>query len=189
MPDGTFRLRFEHDGFITLEREITIRNGQPQELEVEMSPAPAAPSPPPPAPEPAAPAPAVPAAPSGPPVTVSIPEFLDKNFIGGRDPLKESVLGCTAASTTRLLQLREPIAVHSHDLDEIVYVVAGDGALRLRAPSGDETTVVHAGSLTVIPRGVAHAIERRGRNPLILLSTLAGAPCQTPTTTHQDAKR
>src|SRR5581483_1487283 len=107
-----------------------------------------------------------------------------------RDPLKESVLGCTGASTTRLLQLRDPIAAHTHDLDEIVYVVAGDGAIRLRAASaGDESTVVHAGSLTVIPRGTSHAIERRGKNPLIVLSTLAGAPCQTPATTQDAAKR
>jgi hypothetical protein len=32
--------------------------------------------------------------------------------------------------------------------------------------------------LVVAPRASAHAIERRGRNPLMLLSTLAGAPCQ-----------
>jgi mannose-6-phosphate isomerase-like protein (cupin superfamily) len=112
---------------------------------------------------------------------MSIPAFLDKNFIG-REPLKESVLGCSGAATTRLLQLRDPIAVHTHDIDEILYVVAGDGAVKLR----DETTVVHAGSLAVVPRGVPHAMERRGKNPLILLSVLAGAPCSAPATTHSE---
>jgi hypothetical protein len=34
----------------------------------------------------------------------------------------------------------------------------------------------------MIPRGVGHAIERRGKNPLIVLSTLAGAPCRTALT-------
>src|SRR5206468_11984217 len=102
------------------------------------------------------------AAPAGPPVTLSIPTFLDKNFIG-REPLKESVIGCTGSATTRLLQLRDPIAMHTHDLDEIIYVVAGDGAVRTRAANGkDESTVVNAGSLSVMPRGVPHAIERRG---------------------------
>ena len=110
LPDGIYRVRFEHERFVTLERELTVRNGQPSEFEVEMSAgpaptlAPAAPEPPPPLP----PSPTA-VAPSGPPVTLSIPAFLDKNFIG-REPLKESVVGCTAASTTRVLQLREPIA-------------------------------------------------------------------------------
>jgi mannose-6-phosphate isomerase-like protein (cupin superfamily) len=99
---------------------------------------------------------------------------LDKNFIG-REPLKESVLGCTPDATTRLLQLRESIASHTHDdLDEILYVVAGEGAVRV----GDDVTPLTAGSLSMIPRGLPHAVERRGKNPLIVLSTLTGAPCR-----------
>jgi mannose-6-phosphate isomerase-like protein (cupin superfamily) len=200
MPDGTYRVRFDKDGFHTLERDVIVRSGAPRQLDVELSSS-AAPVPPPQpepaaAPAPAAPPPAAAPAPSGPPVTLSIPAFLDKNFIGGREPLKESVVGCTAASTTRLLQMREPIAAHTHDLDEILYVVAGDGAVRIRPAAGggggeshEETMAVSAGTLSVIPRGISHAIERRGRNPLIVLSTLAGAPCQTPTGTHQAAKK
>jgi len=89
--------------------------------------------------------------------------------------LKESILGCTAGATTRVLQLREPVAVHSHtDLDEILYVVAGDGVVRVR----DQMLTVGPGSLIVIPRGLMHSIERLGKNPLIILSTLAGAPCR-----------
>jgi mannose-6-phosphate isomerase-like protein (cupin superfamily) len=201
LPDGTYRLRFERDGFMALERDLTVRAGQTRDFEVQLTKI-AEPAPPPAAhaPEPTTPAAAAPtpAAPSGPPVTLSIPGFLDKNFISGREPLKESVLGCTAGATTRLLQLREPIATHTHDQDEIIYVIAGDGAVRMRPSNGpgnaapgdshDEANVVAAGSLSIVPRGVAHSIERRGKNPLIVLSTLAGAPCQTPTTTHQ-AKR
>jgi mannose-6-phosphate isomerase-like protein (cupin superfamily) len=109
---------------------------------------------------------------------VSIPAFLDKNFIG-RDPLKESVLGCTPDATTRLLQLREPLAEHTHaDLDETLYVVAGEGTVR----ANGESIPVAAGSMSVVPRGVAHSIERRGKNPLIVLSTLSGAPCKAPAT-------
>jgi mannose-6-phosphate isomerase-like protein (cupin superfamily) len=112
-------------------------------------------------------------------VLVSIPDFLDKNFIG-REQLKESILACNAAETVRLLQLKEGLASHVHDnADEILYVVAGDGAIRL----GQETTVVRAGSVAVVPHGTAHAVERRGKNPLILLSTLSGAPCPSGATT------
>src|SRR5438552_3835197 len=167
LADGPYRLRFEHEGFITLERELTMKGGQPGIIDVVLSAAPTL--------SPARPPPPASAGASGEPANVSIPAFLDKNFIGLRDPLKESVLGCTAGGTTRLLQLRDPLAGHVHpNLDEVLYVVAGEGAVRL----GDQTTAVSAGSLTVIPRGVAHAIERRGKNPLIVISTLAGGPCQ-----------
>lgn len=171
---GIYRLRFERERFITLERDVTIGRGQPSTVMVALDaalppPAPAAAAvpvaTPPPAPGPAAA--------DGPPIHVSIPAFLDKNFIG-RDPLKESVLGCTGGATTRVLQLRDSLALHTHaNLDEILYVVAGDGVVRVR----DETMTLAPGSLTVIPRGLPHATERRGRNPLIVLSTLAGAAC------------
>ena len=171
LRDGTYRVRFEHEGFLTLEREIVVRTGVPRDIDVPLSAAPRPPAPPPP-PEPT-PRPA--------PVTVSIPAYLDKNFIGGKDPLKESVIGCTAGATTKLLQIREPVAQHTHaDLDETLYIVAGEGAVRIR----DEATAVSAGSLSVIPRGLPHSIERRGRNPLIAISTLAGTPCQAPATTQ-----
>jgi mannose-6-phosphate isomerase-like protein (cupin superfamily) len=172
MRDGSYRLRFEREGFITLERDVTLRTGQPAEIDVVLDAAPPPPSPPPHEP---APTPAPQAGMSGPPVTVSIPAFLDKNFIG-RDPLKESVFGCTGDSTTRVLQIRDALAPHTHaDLDEVIYVVAGDGTVRV----GAQSTPIAPGSLSVIPRGVSHALERRGKNPLIVLSMLAGAPCQS----------
>jgi mannose-6-phosphate isomerase-like protein (cupin superfamily) len=181
LADGSYRFRFEHHGFITLEREVAIRHTQPVEIDVALNAdlTPEAPEPrlPATAPPPVLPAPpsspSAPVAAAGPPAYVSITAFLDKNFIG-REPLKESILGCTPDATTRLLQLRESLASHTHDeLDEILYVVAGEGAVRV----GDDVTPLTAGSLSMIPRGVGHAIERRGKNPLIVLSTLAGAPC------------
>jgi hypothetical protein len=176
LKDGTYRLRCEHEGFVTLEREFIVRGVQPVSIDVTLNRAPAPPPPapalaPPPAPKPAAPPPIPP---SGPPVNVAIPEFIDKNFIGGREPYKESVLACNGLETVRLLQVREPIDEHTHsNMDEVVYVVAGEGTIRL----GTKPTNVVAGSLSVVPHGTPHTLERRGRNPLIVLSTLAGAPC------------
>jgi mannose-6-phosphate isomerase-like protein (cupin superfamily) len=132
--------------------------------------------PPPPAPEPPHPPPAPkPVVADGPPTNMSIPQFLEKNYIG-RHPLKESVVGCTGAATTRILQLRDPLAAHTHDdLDETLYVVAGEGVIRVK----DEMMTISPGSLTVVPRGQPHSTEPHGKNPLILLSTLSGAPCPT----------
>jgi mannose-6-phosphate isomerase-like protein (cupin superfamily) len=106
---------------------------------------------------------------------MSILKYLDKNFVG-RDPFKETILACTPSATTRLLQLREPLAPHAHaDADEILYVVAGEGVLRI----AEEMTPVSSTSVSMIPRGLTHTLQRQGRNPLIVLSTLAGPRCES----------
>ncbi len=169
VKDGLYRLRLEYTGFITLEREFSVKAAGPlTPVDIVMTPAPPPPAPPPPA---RAPSPAV--VPSGPPVSVNIPDFLDRNFIG-RDPIKESILACKPAEIVRLLQLRDNMAEHVHDkVDEVLYVVAGEGAVRI----GDQVVTMKPGSLAVVPLGTPHAVERRGKNPLILLSTLSGATC------------
>jgi mannose-6-phosphate isomerase-like protein (cupin superfamily) len=176
LKDGVYRLRCEREGFITFEREFTVRGGTYSQIEVVLNPAPP-PPPPPPAPEPAPPA-AIP--PGGRPVTMSVVEFLDKNLIG-REPLKESVVACSPQETVRLLQMREAVAQHVHERgDEIIYVVAGEGTVRM----GDAATPLRAGSLVVVTNGTGHSFERAGKNPLIVVSTLVGAPCD-----HADAHR
>ena len=174
---GTFRIRCEHEGFLTLEREFTVGSGAWNPVEVVLN---AAPPPPPPPPKPAEPVAIAPIPSSGPPLTMSIPDFVDKNFIG-RDPVKESILACKPRETVRLLQMRESIASHVHDgVDEIIYVVAGDGAMRI----GEEETQLHAGSLVFVPNGSGHSLGRRGKNPLIVISTLVGSSCDSAKSTR-----
>lgn len=106
--------------------------------------------------------------------TVSIAAFVERNFIG-QQPLKESILGCTATARTRLMQLREAVAEHVHaNLDETLYVVAGEGLLVVR---NRDAVSLGPGSLSIIPSGVSHSIEQRGKTPLIFVSTLSGEPC------------
>jgi mannose-6-phosphate isomerase-like protein (cupin superfamily) len=203
MRDGAYHLRFEKMGFTTKEQDLTLRAGQPDVIAVALDeattpeppgargparadavaagpPAPALTPRQAPTPTPQTAGPSVTTLPpaagdhAGDQKTVSIPTFLDRNLIG-REPLKESVLGCTATATTRLLQLRETLAEHVHaNVDEMLYVVAGEGTLLIpsRAPAP-----IAPGSLSIVPRGAAHAIERRGKNPLIVLSILSGTPC------------
>jgi cupin domain len=168
LKDGVYRLRCEREGFILLEREFTVRGGAYGQIDVVLN---AAPSPPPKlAPEPAAPAVRPP---GGRPVTMSIVDYLDRNVIG-REPLRESILACNPLETVRLLQMREAVAEHVHEGgDEIIYVVAGEGTVRI----GEAATPVRAGSLVVVTSGTGHAFERMGKNPLIVVSTLTGAPC------------
>ncbi len=168
LKPGQYRVRAERGGFVTLEREFTLGTGAWNPIEIVLN---AAPPPPKPAP---APAPPPSMTSGGSPVSVSVPDYLDKNFIG-KEPIKESVLACRPLETVRLLQLRDAIAPHVHDReDEIVYVVAGDGAVRI----GDDVTTLQPGVVVVVPNGSRHGFERRGKNPLILVSTLAGTACE-----------
>lgn len=178
---GTYRLRFERDGFITLERELTVRAGSPASVSVALSPSPEPPAPASKPAEAAEPRPAPDPEPARLPRAVeprvlSIPDYLDDNLIGSQ-PQRTTLLGCAEGGTTRLLQIREPLPEQLHaDVDELLYVVAGNGTLRLP----NQETRMQPGHYALVPRGVPHSVRRDGRNPIILLSVLAGAPCTEP---------
>lgn len=167
---GTYRLRVEHARFVTLEREVTMRAGQPQTVQMTLTEAP--PPPEPPKPE----KPAVEQendVPPGEPRSLLITDFIEKNFIG-RDPIREDQLGCTASARTRLIQLRESLPEEAApEADETIYVVAGEGTMRL----GNRDVALDSSSLVVVPRGTVRSITRKGRNPLIVLSVVSGPSC------------
>lgn len=168
---GDYRLRFEHDGFITLERDVTVKGGTPLDVDVTLDPAPEA----------SAPAPGPPtdvaastsAAPPGDARSMDLVDFLERNGLG-HDPIKSDQLGCTASATTTLVQIRDDVKEQvRQDADEVLYVVAGEGSLRL----GNKDIPLSAAVLTIVPRGTVRALTRKGKNPLIVLSVVSGKPC------------
>jgi len=169
---GDYRLRFAHPKFVLLERDVTMRPGVSQTIDVRLSPAPEGEAPAEPAPAP----PSANTAPPGEPASVAIPDFIEKNFIGGRDPLKENPLGCTASAKTTLVQVNNTLPERAlADADEAILVVYGEGTVRLG--NRDVSVSSKALSLVVIPRGTVRGITRKGRNPLIFVSVLSGPPC------------
>jgi mannose-6-phosphate isomerase-like protein (cupin superfamily) len=173
MRGGEYRLRFAHPRFVLLERDVVIRAGQSLSIDVTLSRAgdqseePEKPDTPPPAPTPAS-------APAGEPRTVAVVDFVERNFISGRDPLKEDQLGCTASAKTTLMQVRDPLPERAlAEADEVIYVVAGEGTLRL----GNRDVALSATTLAVVPRGTVRGVTRKGRNPLIFVSVLSGPAC------------
>ena len=168
---GVYRLRFSRDDLTTLEKEIEIRAGQPALAPtVALTPAPPAPKPPP-APEPPKPA----TVPPGKPMTLSVLDLIERNLITNSQPQKVSTVGCNGVANTVLWQIREPWTDRQHEGAEAqIYVVAGEGTLRL----DNRDTPLAAGSFASVPRGTGYSLTRRGRNPLIILATLAGEPCQ-----------
>jgi mannose-6-phosphate isomerase-like protein (cupin superfamily) len=169
---GTYRLRFEKEGYVLFEREIDIRAGQPPpNPSVALTPAPKVDPPPPP---PEAPKPA-PAPPPGKALTVNVPDFLERNFIANTQPQKVSDVGCSGLARTVLWQVREPWENRTHETaDVMIYVVGGEGSVRV----GASDLAVQAGSFVQIPRATSYSVTRRGRNPIIILATLVGEPCQ-----------
>ena len=172
---GTYRVRFAKDGFITFEKELTWRAGTAApEIAVTLHPAPEPPAPAP-APAPATVEPAPPKLPPpGTPKTMPLIDFIEKNLISGKEPHKENLIGCSGVGQSLLWQIRDPWTDRQHDSADVsVYVIAGEGTLRL----GDRDVSVTNGSFAVVPRGTSYGFTRRGRNPLIVLAVLAGAPC------------
>jgi mannose-6-phosphate isomerase-like protein (cupin superfamily) len=179
---GTYRFRFAREGFITLERDVTIRTTQRETIEAvltaaEEAPARAAATVDGPPAATSAPADEPRHVPAGEPRSLLVADFVERNFIGGREPRREDEIGCTAAARTALLQLRENTPEEARpDADEVLYVVAGEGTLRL----GNRDVKLVSSTVAVVPRGTARAITRRGRNPLILLSVISGPACTAP---------
>ena len=165
---GTYRMRFTREGYVTFEKELTWRAGTATpEVSITLNPAPA------PVVTPAtSAAPKLP--PPGAPKTVSLPEFIEKNFISGREPQKENLVGCSGVGQALLWQVREPWNSRQHEsADGMLYVIGGEGRLKL----GEREFTVSAGAFAVVPRGTTYSLSRSGRNPLVVLAVLAGAPC------------
>lgn len=169
LRQGVYRLRFMNDDFMTLEREIEWRAGQPApNASVALSPAPK--PAPPPLPEPKSPPPP----PPGKPMSVALPDFIEKNYITNTQPQKVSVVGCSGLAENVLWQIREPWENRQHaGADAMLYVIGGEGTLRLDG----RDTQMQAGHFASVPRGSSYALVRRGRNPLIVFATLVGEPC------------
>lgn len=173
MRAGTYRVRFSGPGVITYEREAVVRAGQTADLDVTLNPAPQTPEPEPAPPQPQAPVAAA-QGPPGQPKLLSILELLEKEFIG-RQPRKETLLGCSVNLRSTMIQLNEAQPERLYEsADSAYYVLGGEGAIRL---NGRESALV-TGSFALVPRGTAHAFTRKGRRPLILLAVLSGEACE-----------
>jgi mannose-6-phosphate isomerase-like protein (cupin superfamily) len=179
MQAGTYRLRFSGEQVITFEREVALRAGQVADVDVTLHPAPPPPAPPPPPSPPPAPEPVAPPAPvvgpAGMPRTLSIVGLLEKELVPGNQPRRETLVSCSGNTRTMLVQLNQDQPERLYDTAEVTYyVVAGEGAVRI---DGRDTALA-AGAFVSVPRGTAHSLLRRGRRPLIVLTTLSGAPCE-----------
>ena len=175
IPPGTYRARISREGYVTFEKEVTIRAGARATSEAALTAAPAAPPPPPPAPK-ETPKPTPSAEPRGPVGAAKVLSLTDlaERMLSEQGPLVEREIGCSVATASQLVLIRETLTSHTHaDADEMLYVLAGDATLKI----ADKDTQVSAGWFGIVPRGSAHAITKRGRNAPIVLAIRSGQPC------------
>jgi len=178
LPVGNYRVRAEATGYVALEKEISLKGAvAPTQVLLSLSAAPIAPPPEPkkePPPPPPPPAPVATMGTPGEPRSLSIPDLAERS-LSGKDPLKVFPIGCSGASQSRLIVLREAIPAGTNkDADETLYLVAGEATLTLGSAKEQPIT---PGWFTIVPRGTSYALGRKGRNPAILLSTVYGRPC------------
>jgi len=169
LRSGTYRLRFEAAGFITLEREVAVKTGLAAEVDVALDREPVKPVEPPPA-QPKDCRSAIPVDPNAAASFVELPDWINRNLIGRSDPPKDDSVGRTPVMTPSVIQVRDGTRQRSRDdSDEVLYVIAGEGVLR----AGGHDQSLRAGSLALIPRGVTYVLtNRNNRNPLVALSVV-----------------
>ena len=178
MSNGTYRLRASAERFITLEKEVVVRAGAaaaPVELALSVAPSPAST---PSAPEPPPPAPVQTANPEVKPGDLrilSIVEMWEKTP-NPKEPSRLYPIACSGLDKAEMLVVRENFAAPADaNVDRMLYVVGGEATLTVNG----RDQIVTNGWYAMIPRGTAHAWTRRGRNPVVILSTTGGQPCAT----------
>lgn len=167
LPSGSYRFRFDKDGFISLERELTGRGAAPIEVKATLSVVPSPPAQPVPSASPT-PEPLV----NAKLVVLDMPAFIEKYYVG-KAAGKVMPMACATGGAATLVQINEPVAEHAHaDADEFVYVIAGQGQASLAGKQEPLGPAV----FMMIPRGTPHTFTAT-KKPLVLVSTRAGERC------------
>ncbi len=176
LTPGVYRIRAEAEGYVALEKEVTVRAGAPA---VEF-PLTRAPEPPP------ATAPVVPAAPQpvvqSPVVVPGDPRVLSlldvaEGSLSGKEPIRTVPIGCSGLSRAQLVVVRDTLAPAVRpDADDMLYVIAGEGLFTV----GGKAQTVSAGWFSIVPRGTSRTLVRKGKNPMVLLVVTGGPSCTAP---------
>ena len=172
---GTYRLRFSGDGVTAFEREVTLKAGEIAKLPITLTaaepPKPVAAAPPP---EPTPPPPPA-VGPAGQPQLGSLTKLADQQK--NAKERREVLLSCSGNTRNMLLVLTEQQPMRIYDGAEATfYVISGQGA----ATVGKLESVISTGSFVAVPRNTPFSLARQGRQPLAMLWTLSGEPCESP---------
>lgn len=175
---GTYRARFSGESVVTFEKEITVAAGRTAETEATLTaaePKPEPPPPPPPPPPAPVPAPEPVVGPAGQPQLASLIDILERERPARGQNRLETLVACSGNTRSTLVQLTQDQPQRLYDGAEVVlYVIAGEASVT----AGGREGLVQPGGFISVPRQTPYVIKRRGSKPLMLLSVLAGEPCE-----------
>jgi hypothetical protein len=174
---GTYRFRFEHEKFITLERDVTVRSGQAADLDVMLTRAPEKPKveAPPPAPAPVVERASEPL----PAASFDVAGYLEKDYLkSGANRLKS--IACSGSDSVSLVQTTSSYAAAAGTRQMVAVAIAGQG----RVAVGGRSSVIDSksGTTVVVPANMAFEATREGRGTLVFVLVEIGAGCSSGTT-------
>jgi mannose-6-phosphate isomerase-like protein (cupin superfamily) len=170
LQPGTYRLVFTGDKVRGFERELTLKAGEISRLTIALTPAAPAPKAPPPPPA----APRATVGPVGKPQIGSLGNLADRES-KTKEARREVLLSCSGNTRNMLLVLNQDQPERNYESAEATFfVLSGQGSARV----GTLQSTIAVGSFIAVPRGTAFTIARQGKNPLTLLWTLSGEPCE-----------
>ena len=175
LKPGTYRLRFEHQRFITLERDVTVRPGQPTDVDVVLTRAPekdkpeAAPAPvPAPSPERAsAPLPAG---------AFDVTSYLEKEYLKS-GPNRVKSIACSDTDAVDLVQTTTSYAVPAGKRQMAVVAIAGQGHVSIGGKSYPIDS--RSGSTVTVPANTGFEASRQGKGTLVFVLVSIGEGCGT----------
>ena len=160
---GDYRIRFEHDGFFTLERDVTIKAGLPIEVDASLTRHPRPPRP---------------------------LRLLHRPRRRTRHRRRSGESASRGLHRTEPGQ-RGRVGLHRERADDVAAAegtAARAIACRRRRSAlrrggrghpaiGGQGPPLKSTYIIVVSRGTTRAVTRKGRNPMYLLSIVSGAPC------------
>jgi hypothetical protein len=172
LKPGAYRLRFEHQRFVTLERDITVRGGQPTEVDVMLTRAPeqAKPEVPAPTPPPATERASAPL-PAG---SFDVTSYLEKDYLKS-GPNRVKSIACSDTDAVDVVQTATSYAVPAGKRQLAVVAIAGQG----RASVGGRSYPLdsRSGSTVTVPANTGFEASREGKSTLVFVLVSIGEGC------------
>jgi hypothetical protein len=174
LKPGNYRLRFEQERFVTLERDVTVRGGQPPDVDVMLTrAADTAPPEPPPAPTPAPSERTMAPLAAG---AFDITSYLEKEYLKS-GPSRVKSIACSDSDSVDVVQTTSSYAVPAGKHQLVVVAIAGAG----RASIGGRSYRIdsRSGSTLTVPPDSGFEATREGKNTLVFVLVSVGEGCKS----------
>jgi hypothetical protein len=173
LKPGAYRFRFEHEKFVTLERDVAIRSGQPSDLDVTLTRVPEKPKAeaPPPPPPPSTERESEPLSAA----SFDVAGYLEKDYLkSGANRVKS--IACSSSDAVSLVQTTSSYVAPAGKRQLVAVAIAGQGRVSVGGRSSSIDS--KAGTTVVVPANAAFEATREGKGTLVFVLVAIGEGCQ-----------